>query len=158
MIGNKLHSRYKNISRYLPLPSKDTQICCWVEPFGGSFGLGTYFNNMWQKSIYCEIDTEIFNKYKDLATISYNQDWKKTISDFNTTEHFFFIDPPYYGKEKYYNHVFNEHLELSEMLKNVKFKFILIYNDCSYIRNLYKDFNQIIDYNDREILIINFSI
>lgn len=35
----------------------------------------------------------------------------------------------------------NEHKELSQLLKNVKGKFLLSYNDCPIVRDLYKDFN-----------------
>ena len=56
---------------------------------------------------------------------------------------FFYLDPPYYGSEKYYQVQFSEdeHIKLAEMLKQVKGKFLLSYNDCDYVRELYSQFN-----------------
>lgn len=34
----------------------------------------------------------------------------------------------------------SEHLQLNEILKNINGKFVLSYNDCEYIRELYKEF------------------
>ncbi|SFH20879.1 DNA adenine methylase [Desulfotomaculum arcticum] len=55
----------------------------------------------------------------------------------------FYLDPPYYGTEKYYSAVFQheEHAKLREILLNIKGKFILTYNDCTQVRELYKNFN-----------------
>jgi len=54
----------------------------------------------------------------------------------------FYIDPPYYQTEKYYGDLFNieDHERLNNILINLKGKFILSYNDCDYIRELYKGF------------------
>jgi hypothetical protein len=154
MIGSKFHSRYLNINQYLP-----PNISIWIEPFGGSFGLARLFSNNWKESIYCEIDSITYEKWKQYGTKSYHQDWKKTLSDFDNKDCFFFIDPPYYGKEKYYDQHFTEHDELFNRLKDLKSNFLLTYNDCSYIRNLYKDFKIITYHSDiyhKEILIINY--
>lgn len=50
-----------------------------------------------------------------------------------------YLDPPYYGTEKYYQAQFakDDHIRLCKVLENVEGKFILSYNDCEYIRNLY---------------------
>lgn len=51
-------------------------------------------------------------------------------------------DPPYYKTEKYYGNLFDEedHIKLRDILKDIKGKFILSYNDCAFIRELYSDF------------------
>lgn len=56
---------------------------------------------------------------------------------------FFYLDSPYYGAEKYYQVQFsdNEHIILHDKLKSLKGKFLLSYNNCEYIRDLYKDFH-----------------
>jgi len=54
-----------------------------------------------------------------------------------------YLDPPYHGTEKYYDSPFNEteHEKLRDLLKTIKGRFILSYNDDDYIRELYRDFN-----------------
>ena len=53
-----------------------------------------------------------------------------------------FLDPPYYHakQESHYICSFNdnEHVRLSNNLKKTPFKFILTYDDCEEIKNLYK--------------------
>ncbi len=54
----------------------------------------------------------------------------------------FYCDPPYRGMEKYYDSMFSEenHILLNSLLKGIKGRFILSYNDDDFIRNLYRDF------------------
>lgn len=53
-----------------------------------------------------------------------------------------FVDPPYYmaDQKRAYIESFKEedHIRLVRNLKNVKFNFILTYDDCEEVRNLYK--------------------
>ena len=44
--------------------------------------------------------------------------------------------------ESYYTEKFQkeDHERLKKLLDNIKGKFILSYNDCSYIRELYRDY------------------
>lgn len=83
-----------------------------------------------------------------------------------------YLEPPYYGTERYYNAEFKEedHLRLNKALKGLKGKFLLSYNDCDFIRELYKDFTiegisrnhnltgRYVDaeHNYREVLIRNY--
>lgn len=58
----------------------------------------------------------------------------------------FYIDPPYVASEQYYNKKYvtfnkDDHIRLNTVLKAIKGRFILSYNDCDFIRNLYKDYN-----------------
>ena len=55
----------------------------------------------------------------------------------------FYCDPPYHTTERHYEMLFSEedHYRLNAALKNLKGRFILSYNDDSFVRNLYKDFN-----------------
>lgn len=55
----------------------------------------------------------------------------------------FYLDPPYYGAEQYYDVPFTEkdHIRLKDTLMNINGQFILSYNDNEFIRNLYKEFN-----------------
>lgn len=72
-----------------------------------------------------------------------NQDFEKIIKSQDKETSFFFLDPPYVDTEKYYRNIeFNkeDHERLYNAIKNIKGKFLITYNDCEYIRKLYKDF------------------
>ncbi len=52
-----------------------------------------------------------------------------------------YLDPPYYSAAKFlYTHDFKEtdHIRLAKLLKKTKFKFVLSYDDCKEVRNLYR--------------------
>lgn len=73
-----------------------------------------------------------------------NLDFEKVLNKYDKEETLFYLDPPYFKTENYYKDIeFNEqdHLRLKEALSNIKGKWILSYNDCNYIRDLYKDYN-----------------
>lgn len=83
------------------------------------------------------------NIQKRLSTVIIeNKDFEDLIKTYDRESSFFYLDPPYYKSEKYYEIKFleNDHKRLYEILKNIKGKFLLSYNDCDYINNLYKDF------------------
>lgn len=54
---------------------------------------------------------------------------------------FMFLDPPYAESRQVvaYNHSFNkeDHIRLAKILKNTKHHFLLTYDDCKFIRDLY---------------------
>ena len=69
-----------------------------------------------------------------------NSDYKEVISKYDSPETFFYLDPPYMGREKYYiNHDFSEksHYELSSILNNIKGRFALSYYYFDGIKELY---------------------
>ncbi|WP_273327841.1 DNA adenine methylase [Vallitalea guaymasensis] len=72
-----------------------------------------------------------------------NRDFEHLIKTYNKPKSFFYLDPPYYGTEKYYQVQFSkeDHVRLKKALDQIKGKFLLSYNDCEYIRKLYKDYN-----------------
>ncbi len=73
-----------------------------------------------------------------------NEDFEKLINQQDKDSTFFFLDPPYVDTERYYKNVNftkEDHKRLYNVLKNMKGKFLLSYNDCDYIRELYKEFN-----------------
>jgi len=71
-----------------------------------------------------------------------NRDFENLISIYDRPSTLFYLDPPYYGTEKYYQVQFSQddHERLKASLENIKGKFILSYNDHDYIKNLYKDY------------------
>lgn len=73
-----------------------------------------------------------------------NEDFEKIIKMQDKESTFFFLDPPYFGTEKYYKNVEfskEDHERLYNTISTIKGKFLITYNDCEYIRQLYKDFN-----------------
>ena len=69
-----------------------------------------------------------------------NKDFEKLILQHDSENTFFYLDPPYYKTEDYYENVGfdkHDHVRLYELLMSNKGKWLLSYNDCEYIRDLY---------------------
>lgn len=68
-----------------------------------------------------------------------HRDFEPLIKTYDRKEALFYLDPPYVGTEKYYSVGFSteDHQRLAELLKNIKGRFILSYNDDAFIRQLY---------------------
>lgn len=64
---------------------------------------------------------------------------------YDKVETLFYCDPPYVSTENYYKDTggfgIEEHKLLADTLKDIKGKFILSYNDCELVRELYKGYN-----------------
>lgn len=71
-----------------------------------------------------------------------NKDFEALILQYDRPDAFFYCDPPYFETEGHYAVVFTkeDHTRLRNVLKNIQGKFLLSYNDCEFIRELYKDF------------------
>ena len=72
-----------------------------------------------------------------------NKDFEKLISAQDSEMSFFYCDPPYFSTESYYNNVgFTgaDHERLRDTLKKISGKFLLSYNDCPAIRELYQGY------------------
>jgi DNA adenine methylase len=102
--------------------------------------------NSWRGSNEFEIFKHKWYSYKErFSKIDsiLNMDYKDVISKYDSESTFFYLDPPYKGKESYYiNHNFNEgsHYELAKILKGIKGKFLLSYYYFDGIEDLYKGF------------------
>ena len=72
-----------------------------------------------------------------------NLDFQKILKNYDKNDALFYLDPPYYETEKYYPDRFmpEDHVRLKEALDVIKGKFVLSYNDCEYIRELYKGYH-----------------
>lgn len=73
-----------------------------------------------------------------------NLSYEKLIDKYDGKETFFFLDPPYLCKGKFYGeNDFNEedHIKLKDKLSTTKGRWLLTVNDNEFFRNLYKDFN-----------------
>ena len=95
----------------------------------------------------------------------YNLDYRELLKLEDSPSSFMFIDPPYYIKNTnvYYgtNCSYFYHKELAKILSTVKANWILSYNDCDYINELYKDYRKLpYKYSSyrSEVYIYNFNI
>ena len=72
----------------------------------------------------------------------YNKSYEDIIKEWDSKDTFFYVDPPYYGKEHFYGfHPFTvkDHERLAESLKRVEGKFLISYYEKPEIRDLYPE-------------------
>jgi len=159
-MGNKYNiDLYNNLFKDF-IPSK---IEIYIELFGGSFGLYKHIKDRIDLSVYNELNPSIYNNYKNIANISYNENYINILNKYNKNNSFFYIDPPYHTKEHYYEYTFDNeesHIELYNNIKKIKGKFILSYNKTDFILDLYKEYdiykyNGLSIYHQNEIIILN---
>lgn len=83
------------------------------------------------------------SKYKSRISISNSESMELINLLRNDDKVFLYLDPPYYkkGPELYMNYFEHEnHKELSDYLSKLDLKFIVSYDDCPEIRNLYSGY------------------
>ena len=72
-----------------------------------------------------------------------NKDFGKLIRQYDRPVSFFYCDPPYFETEGYYKNIGEDgftkedHIRLRDILMSIEGKFLLSYNDCAFIRELY---------------------
>lgn len=77
------------------------------------------------------------------SVIIENKSYESVIKVYDRENALFYLDPPYYKAESYYDIRFTkeDHIKLRDLLSEIKGKFILSYNNDSYIKELYKGFH-----------------
>lgn len=91
------------------------------------FDVRNCFDTIWQAS-------------RRLAdTVIENKDFEALIRQYDRDSAFFYCDPPYYKTEGHYAVVFRkeDHKRLRDTLAECKGKWMVSYNDCAFIRDLY---------------------
>ena len=81
-----------------------------------------------------------------------NKDCVKLIRQYDRPDSFFYCDPPYYQADQYYEAVGADgfdHDGLAQALFSMDGKFLLSYNDCPYIRELYSQSGIVIETTTR---------
>ena len=75
-------------------------------------------------------------------TVVENKDFEALIRQYDRESAFFYCDPPYYETEGHYAVVFRkeDHARLRDTLAASKGKWMVSYNDCGFIRDLYKGY------------------
>lgn len=136
------------------------------------------FNTSAKKGIYKSIENfpEIQKRLKNVNIE--NKDFENLIKLYDRPKALFYLDPPYFGAEKFYKILNNkdnanyfskeDHIRLFEVLKKIKGKFILSYNNDEFIRNIYKNYKityverlNNLNFNDKktnykEIIVTNY--
>lgn len=114
-------------------------------PLGGKSQKSKYkIDCRWStKSIYKKINDihNLFYQYNSSTIQCTDLDFQKIIEQSSNEKTFIYLDPPYYIKgNELYQHGFSQkdHERLAETLKNTKSKWLLSYDDCPEIRELYK--------------------
>lgn len=118
----------------------------------------------WRKDSEFEIFKYKYKAYKyHIDKIDYIEDlnYIDCIKKWDSKSTFFYVDPPYMGKEKYYiNHNFNQesHKELAEVLNNIKGRFILSYYYFDGLEELYPNcrFDSKMTIMGTELIIMNY--
>lgn len=99
----------------------------------------------WRNNSEFELFKMKWKAYKfhvDKISRIHNVDYKEIIEMYDSEGTFFYIDPPYMGREGLYlNHNFKEesHRELSEVLKKIKGRFLLSYYYFDGIEEFYSN-------------------
>lgn len=75
-------------------------------------------------------------------TVIENKDFEALICQYDRPDTFFYCDPPYYETEGHYEVLFKkeDHVRLRDCLAGIEGRFMVSYNDCDYIRELYQGF------------------
>lgn len=102
-----------------------------------------------------------YKPHLDKITSIENLDYKDIIKKYDSESTFFYVDPPYFGKENYYiNHDFSKetHKELAQVLNSIKGKFLLSYYYFDGIEELYPNckFDSKMTIMGTELIIMNY--
>ena len=94
-----------------------------------------------KKALHSAIDRlpDIQQRLKDV--VIENRAYDSVIKTYNKDGSLFYLDPPYYNAESFYDgFTLDDHLKLKDLLTTIKGWFILSYNDHPAIRDLYQGF------------------
>lgn len=110
--------------------------------------------------------TKAQERLRKNSVVIERKDFENLINVYDRPRALFYCDPPYYKAEKYYNIPFDvaDHERLKQCLNGIKGLFLLSYNDCDFVRELYKDFkieevsraNNLTTGDYKELIISNF--
>ena len=119
----------------------------YIEPFGGTMGLFKIVSKYYTPELVVYNDIKVYDESMILPDydIKHNLDYVEVLDNYNYEDSFFYLDPPYIGKEKYYSNTFedgiSDHFRLFNELKKLKGKWLLSYQDPHLLREWYSDYN-----------------
>ena len=122
-------------------PASDVQKAAWFYELirysyaAGLTSFGSQPHDMWSNFPLIE------QAHRRLAKVVIeNKDFEKLIAQYDRPNTIFYLDPPYFETEDYYEEVgFTkaDHARLRDALMRIQGRFLLSYNDCPEIRELY---------------------
>ena len=125
-----LFSRFRDVDR----AASFYQMICYSYASGlDSFGSQPY--SMWSRFPMIDLASSRLQK-----VVIENKDFEKLIRQYDRPVSFFYCDPPYFATENYYKDVdftTKDHLRLRDSLLRCEGKFLLSYNDCPEIREIW---------------------
>ena len=123
--------------------TNDNFISSVIQSCGTFSGKG--FGRIYQPIEQANFRNKIKNakKQKDYYknTRLFNLDYRKIIKKFDNKDSFFYLDPPYEKSDELYKDDVINLEEMSNILKNLKGKFLLSINDSPNVRKIFKNFN-----------------
>lgn len=118
--------------------------------FSGIVDSGGFSQKAYESRFTTSSIDRLKNTHKIIKNFNFSSDNFFNLIDIDTKnqkETFIFLDPPYYSsvKSKLYGkkgilHLNFNHKNLRDYLYKIKSKFLLTYDNCEFIRELYKDF------------------
>jgi DNA adenine methylase len=101
-------------------------------------GLSRTYNERGQ----IKISTNKLNKWKERLnnSIIKNVSYEKLIKEYDSKNTFFYLDPPYEKSERLYKHDVLNIEEIYNIMKNIKGKFLISYNDSKKTKELFKNY------------------
>ena len=145
--GRKWRKEYFEnlIEPYLP-----KNIKVYVEPFAGSFAMSKHLKSRPEILVYNDIKI-----YENIDTLDADYiehlDYKECIEKWDSIDTVFYLDPPYYKREDWYDNLYKDekfHTDLKDVLLNIKGKWFMNYESCPFIEKTYRGFN-IYDYTGK---------
>ena len=88
------------------------------------------------------INSNYDGKYRERLkhTIILNKDFKAVIKKYDSSNTFFYLDPPYEESNNLYTHDVVDLNELFKLLNNIKGLFLMSYNNSSHAKQLFKEY------------------
>jgi DNA adenine methylase len=100
------------------------------------FGFGKTFGNTF--SINSRYKDDYSNRLKNTTIL--NEDYKKVIKTYDSPNTFFYLDPPYEESEGLYKNDVLPIQEVYDIVKNIKGKFLISYNNSKEAKELFKNY------------------
>ena len=142
---------YDNHSDYTQFPSVENAVrylyimsLCFMGKYDGGFKYddGESFKYTFEKKMQL---LEVIHK-RMKGVVMLNKNYDKVVTQFGKREDvLMYLDPPYVNTEGYYKHLAGEftvtdHIKLRDLLRKVKCKFFLSYEDDPMVNDLYGQF------------------
>ena len=113
------------------------------------------------RDIWRDFPTILSAHHRLRGVAIHNKDFEHFIKLMDAPDTFFYCDPPYWGTEDYYAGItfsMTDHTRLRDLLLSIQGKFLLSYNDCPEIRELYEGYGLHIEVVERLDSLRQFAV